>query len=185
MHDIRCSATAAGNKVCRLLRRFARLIAAALRGTTRAVRCAFQVLCGVQGLSQWDAAHREECQRLPHCNGRGLAFSDSGWRGKLCRDSEPLRSRARAATTTLYKTPKTAAETLSRCRSAWKKRFRAFAGRYADSPLFRRLSSVSNTAAAKSRDAAEDLRERWETSNSPFVHRIQVCNSQSLSASCR
>ncbi len=176
MHDTRCSATAAGNKACRPLRRFARLIAAALRGTTRAVRCAFQVLCGVQGLSRWDAAHREECQRLPQCNGRGSAFSDSGWR-KSCRNSEPRHSRARAATTTPYETPKTAAEPLSRCRSAWKKRFRAFAGRYADSPMFRRLSSVSNTAAAKSRDAAEDLRERWETSNSPFVHRIQVCNS--------
>lgn len=59
-------------------------------------------------------------------------------------------------------------------RSAWKKRWRSFAGRYADHPLFRRLSSASTSAAARGRDAAEDLRERWETSDSPFVHRIQV-----------
>lgn len=59
-------------------------------------------------------------------------------------------------------------------RSAWRKRWTAFAGRYADHPLFRRLSSASSSAAARGRDAAEDLRERWETSDSPLMHRIQV-----------
>jgi hypothetical protein len=59
-------------------------------------------------------------------------------------------------------------------RSAWRKRWNSFAGRYADHAVFRRLSSVGSSAAARSRDAAEDLRERWETSDSPFVHRIQV-----------
>ena len=58
--------------------------------------------------------------------------------------------------------------------SVWRKRWNSFAGRYADHALFRRLSSVGSSAAARSRDAAEDLRERWETSDSPFVHRIQV-----------
>jgi hypothetical protein len=42
-------------------------------------------------------------------------------------------------------------------------------------PLFQRLASFRNARVfSKSKEVAEDLRERWETSDSPLVHRIQV-----------
>lgn len=42
-------------------------------------------------------------------------------------------------------------------------------------PLFQRLASVrEHKVFSKGKEVADDLRERWETSDSPFVHRIQV-----------
>ena len=42
-------------------------------------------------------------------------------------------------------------------------------------PLFQRLASFRNARVfSKGKEVANDLRERWETSDSPLVHRIQV-----------
>lgn len=42
-------------------------------------------------------------------------------------------------------------------------------------PLFQRLASMrEHKVFSKGKEVADDLRERWETSDSPFVHRIQV-----------
>ena len=44
-------------------------------------------------------------------------------------------------------------------------------------PFFARMRGLNLGAlpgVAKGREAAESLRERWETSDSPLVHRIQV-----------
>lgn len=42
-------------------------------------------------------------------------------------------------------------------------------------PLFQRVASFRNARVfSKGKEVAEDLRERWETSDSPLVHRIQV-----------
>lgn len=42
-------------------------------------------------------------------------------------------------------------------------------------PIFHRLRGLSdNKVFNKGREVAEDLRERWETSDSPLVQRIQV-----------
>ena len=42
-------------------------------------------------------------------------------------------------------------------------------------PLFQRLASFRNARVfSKGKEVADDLRERWETSDSPLVHRIQV-----------
>jgi import inner membrane translocase subunit TIM44 len=49
-------------------------------------------------------------------------------------------------------------------------------------PLFKRLATVrEHKVFSKGREVADDLRERWETSDSPLVHRIQV-NWRSLQA---
>lgn len=45
--------------------------------------------------------------------------------------------------------------------------------------MFKRLEALGagigdNPAVRKSREMREDLKERWETSDSPLVHRIQV-----------
>ena len=43
-------------------------------------------------------------------------------------------------------------------------------------PLFQRLASFRNARVfSKGKEVADDLRERWETSESPLVHRIQAC----------
>jgi import inner membrane translocase subunit TIM44 len=71
--------------------------------------------------------------------------------------------------------------------SAWQRRWGALRDVAAASPLspiFSRLGAATSSAAAaaaaasepvvqRGRDAAADLRERWETSDSPLVHRIQ------------
>lgn len=59
-------------------------------------------------------------------------------------------------------------------RSAWQKRWQAFAGKYASHPLFQRLRGAGEGVHSRGRDAAEELKERWETSDSPLVHRVQV-----------
>ncbi len=42
-------------------------------------------------------------------------------------------------------------------------------------PLFQRLAGLRNARVfSRSQQMADDLRERWETSDSPFVHRIQA-----------
>lgn len=42
-------------------------------------------------------------------------------------------------------------------------------------PLFQRLGALrEHKVFSKGKEVADDLRERWETSDSPLVHRIQV-----------
>ncbi len=42
-------------------------------------------------------------------------------------------------------------------------------------PLFQRLASLRNARVfSRGKEVADDLRERWETSESPLVHRIQA-----------
>lgn len=44
-------------------------------------------------------------------------------------------------------------------------------------PFFSRMRGLNlgaNPVFSKGREAAESIRERWETSDSPLVHRIQV-----------
>ncbi len=68
--------------------------------------------------------------------------------------------------------------------SAWQRRWGSLRAAAATSPLFASLGARLGAAAAASsahaapvvrrtRDAAADLRERWETSDSPLVHKLQ------------
>ncbi|KAL1219019.1 Mitochondrial import inner membrane translocase subunit TIM44-2 [Cardamine amara subsp. amara] len=44
-------------------------------------------------------------------------------------------------------------------------------------PIFKRLSGMSEPVVNKSQEIAEDVMERWETSDSPLVHKIQDMNA--------
>ncbi|KDD75974.1 Tim44-like domain-containing protein, partial [Helicosporidium sp. ATCC 50920] len=62
--------------------------------------------------------------------------------------------------------------------AAWERAWRAANESLGSHPLFRRLrgagsSLASSRVARAGRDVAEGLRERWDTSDSPLVHRIQ------------
>ncbi|RVW24599.1 Mitochondrial import inner membrane translocase subunit TIM44-2 [Vitis vinifera] len=43
-------------------------------------------------------------------------------------------------------------------------------------PVFKRISGLSEPVVTKGQELAEDVRERWETSDNPVVHKIQDLN---------
>ncbi|KAI9180208.1 hypothetical protein LWI28_002296 [Acer negundo] len=43
-------------------------------------------------------------------------------------------------------------------------------------PVFKRIGGISEPVVTKSQELAEDMRERWETSDNPIVHKIQDIN---------
>ncbi|KAJ7538248.1 hypothetical protein O6H91_11G039600 [Diphasiastrum complanatum] len=59
----------------------------------------------------------------------------------------------------------------------WKRRLDYFKDKAASHPIFQRLRTVTkHPVVTKSHEIAEDIRERWETSDSPVVHKIQDIN---------
>ncbi|KAL4447609.1 hypothetical protein ABPG75_004828 [Micractinium tetrahymenae] len=60
--------------------------------------------------------------------------------------------------------------------SAWQQQFEEMRNKLGSHPFFARMKGLnlgSNPVFSKGREAAESIRERWETSDSPLVHRIQ------------
>ncbi|XP_021631305.1 mitochondrial import inner membrane translocase subunit TIM44-2 isoform X2 [Manihot esculenta] len=57
--------------------------------------------------------------------------------------------------------------------SRWSKKWEAFRGKMQGHPLFKRFAGFSEPVVTKSQEIAEDMRERWETSDNPIVHKIQ------------
>ncbi|PPR93621.1 hypothetical protein GOBAR_AA27059 [Gossypium barbadense] len=57
--------------------------------------------------------------------------------------------------------------------SPWSKKWEAFKEKMQGHPLFKRVSGMSEPVVTKGQEIAEDMRERWETSDNPIVHKIQ------------
>ncbi|KAG6410954.1 hypothetical protein SASPL_129027 [Salvia splendens] len=57
--------------------------------------------------------------------------------------------------------------------SAWSKKWDAFKNKMRGNPVFNCVSGFSEPVIEKSQEIAEDMRERWETSDHPVVHKIQ------------
>ncbi|KAI3447894.1 hypothetical protein Pfo_004559 [Paulownia fortunei] len=57
--------------------------------------------------------------------------------------------------------------------SRWSKKWEAFKSKMQGNPIFKRVSGFSEPVIEKSQEIAEDVRERWETSDHPVVHKIQ------------
>jgi import inner membrane translocase subunit TIM44 len=99
--------------------------------------------------------------------------------------AERARERAAAAPSAAPGPINTTASALAVAKprvSAWQRRWGSLRDSAAASPLFSRLGAAATTVASsaasapvvrRTRDAAADLRERWETSDSPIVHRLQ------------
>ncbi|KAI4326560.1 hypothetical protein MLD38_031863 [Melastoma candidum] len=49
-------------------------------------------------------------------------------------------------------------------------------GKLQGHPMFKRVSDMSEPVVTKGQEIAEDMRERWETSDNPVVHKIQDLN---------
>ncbi|XP_016510879.2 mitochondrial import inner membrane translocase subunit TIM44-2 isoform X1 [Nicotiana tabacum] len=60
--------------------------------------------------------------------------------------------------------------------SKWNKKWEAFKDKMQGHPLFKRFTGMSEPVVTRSQEIAEDIRERWETSDHPVVHKIQDLN---------
>jgi import inner membrane translocase subunit TIM44 len=60
--------------------------------------------------------------------------------------------------------------------SKWSKKWEAFKQKMHGNPVFKRVSGLSEPVVSKGQELAEDMRERWETSDNPVVHKIQDLN---------
>ncbi|KAL8205838.1 hypothetical protein R6Q57_009389 [Mikania cordata] len=60
--------------------------------------------------------------------------------------------------------------------SAFSKKWEAFKMKMQGHPIFKRVSGISEPVRTKGQEIAEDMRERWETSDHPVVHKIQDIN---------
>ncbi|XP_059626018.1 mitochondrial import inner membrane translocase subunit TIM44-2-like [Cornus florida] len=60
--------------------------------------------------------------------------------------------------------------------SKWSKKWEALREKMQGHPMFKRIGVISKPVVEKSQELAEDMRERWETSDHPVVHKIQDIN---------
>ncbi|KAH7517378.1 hypothetical protein FEM48_Zijuj09G0057200 [Ziziphus jujuba var. spinosa] len=60
--------------------------------------------------------------------------------------------------------------------SRWNKKWEAFKHKMQGHPIFKHVSGYSEPVVTKGHEIAEDMRERWETSDNPIVHKIQDLN---------
>ncbi|XVF72001.1 hypothetical protein PTKIN_Ptkin12aG0086100 [Pterospermum kingtungense] len=60
--------------------------------------------------------------------------------------------------------------------SRWSKNWEALKEKMQGHPLFKRVTGISEPVVTKGQEIAEDMRERWETSDNPIVHKIQDIN---------
>lgn len=61
--------------------------------------------------------------------------------------------------------------------TGWEKRWEILKEKARSHPAFKRIKTVTDhPVVTKGQELAEDIRERWETSDSPVVHRIQDLN---------
>ncbi|KAM6565140.1 hypothetical protein CsatB_025138 [Cannabis sativa] len=60
--------------------------------------------------------------------------------------------------------------------SPWSKKWETFKNKVQRHPMFKRIGVVADPVVTKSQEMAEDMRERWETSDNPIVHKIQDIN---------
>uniref|UniRef100_A0A0D6R7W3 Tim44-like domain-containing protein n=1 Tax=Araucaria cunninghamii TaxID=56994 RepID=A0A0D6R7W3_ARACU len=95
--------------------------------------------------------------------------------------STPSRRRkmesAAAASTYKERSSATSMVPVAAKQTRWGKKWEEFKEKARVNPLFKRVMGISeHPAVAKSQELAEDIRERWETSDSPVVHKIQDLN---------
>lgn len=92
----------------------------------------------------------------------------------------PSKRRVQAsytATTTAARSASTALVPVVKKRSGWEKRWDDLKDKVRAHPMYKRARGIKELPiVTKSQEIAEDVRERWETSDSPVVHKIQDLN---------
>ncbi|XP_048136554.1 mitochondrial import inner membrane translocase subunit TIM44-2-like isoform X3 [Rhodamnia argentea] len=79
-------------------------------------------------------------------------------------------------TSTVERSTRTDIVVLPSKQSPWSKKWEAFKGKVKGHPMFKRIGNVSDPVVTKGHEFAEDIKERWETSDNPVVHKIQDIN---------
>ncbi|KAL3613857.1 hypothetical protein CASFOL_041931 [Castilleja foliolosa] len=80
---------------------------------------------------------------------------------------------AAAPSQKVEKSTRTDVAVLPSNQSAWSKKWDAFKDKMRGHPVFKRVSGFSEPVIEKSQEIADDMRDRWETSDHPVVHKIQ------------
>eukprot|EP01018_Ginkgo_biloba_P013076 Gb_41428 [translate_table: standard] len=84
---------------------------------------------------------------------------------------------AAAASTTMEKSSATDIVPAAAKQTRWGKKWEEFKEKARGHPLFKHVRGITeHPAVAKGQELAEDIREQWETSDSPVVHKIQDLN---------
>ncbi|XP_062073474.1 mitochondrial import inner membrane translocase subunit TIM44-2 [Humulus lupulus] len=60
--------------------------------------------------------------------------------------------------------------------SPWSKKWETLKNKVQRHPMFKRIGVVADPVVTRGQEMAEDMRERWETSDNPIVHKIQDIN---------
>ncbi|KAJ9561388.1 hypothetical protein OSB04_006548 [Centaurea solstitialis] len=94
--------------------------------------------------------------------------------------SSSKRKRAKAASAASHanveRSTRTDVAIVAVKQSRFSKKWEAFKAKMQGHPVFKRVSGFSEPVVTKSQEIAEDMRERWETSDHPVVHKIQDIN---------
>lgn len=124
----------------------------------------------------------EEPRQRPALAARARGFLVAAWRemAAAVRPEEPAASALRGAAKASNIVTSEASDLVAAREpepAAWQKQWNEMRDKLGGHPIFRRVSGLAGAsvspALARGRDVAEGLRERWETSDSPLVHRIQ------------
>ncbi|KAK4477265.1 hypothetical protein RD792_016479 [Penstemon davidsonii] len=78
-----------------------------------------------------------------------------------------------APTPNIERSTRTEIVVLPSKQSPWSKKWEALKNKMRGHPVFKHVSGYSEPVLEKSQEIAEDMRERWETSDHPVVHKIQ------------
>ncbi|KAI7990942.1 Mitochondrial import inner membrane translocase subunit TIM44-2 [Camellia lanceoleosa] len=77
------------------------------------------------------------------------------------------------SSSTVKKSTRTDITVVPSKQSRWSKKWEALKEKMQGHPIFKRVSGLSEPVVAKSQEFAEDIRDRWDTTDNPVVHKIQ------------
>ncbi|THG02556.1 hypothetical protein TEA_003111 [Camellia sinensis var. sinensis] len=77
------------------------------------------------------------------------------------------------SSSTVKKSTRTDITVVPSKQSRWSKKWEALKEKMQGHSIFKRVSGLSEPVVAKSQEFAEDIRDRWDTTDNPVVHKIQ------------
>ncbi|XAR61098.1 hypothetical protein NMG60_11034709 [Bertholletia excelsa] len=80
---------------------------------------------------------------------------------------------ASSSTSTVERSTRTDVTVVPSKQSKWSKKWESFKQKMQGHPMFKRISGLSEPVVVKGQEFAEDIRDRWETTDNPVVHKIQ------------
>ncbi|XP_076899534.1 mitochondrial import inner membrane translocase subunit TIM44-2-like [Bidens hawaiensis] len=107
---------------------------------------------------------------------KGMEIVKDELNGSSSKRKRAKAASATASTANVEKSTRTDLTIVPVKQSAFSKKWEAFKAKMQANPIFKRVSDASEPVLNKSQEIAEDMCERWETSDHPVVHKIQDIN---------